>query len=469
MMPDMRIVASAARVAIGALAIVGSVQLTARAQTPEPVVLDFELTGVVDPFVADHVRDLIAEAQRRDVAAVLIEIDTPGGLSSSMREITEAILNSKVPVIGYVYPEGARAASAGTFILLSCPIAAMAPGTNVGAAHPVGLAGAVESEKATNDAAASIRAIADRYDRNADWAERAVRESVSASAEQALQLNVIDLIAPDVPSLLSEVDGTTVTVVGGQRVTLHTAGATLEPSELSLFASILHGFLDPNIAFVFFWFGLALLVLELFVPGGVAGTIGALMFVTSLVALGTLPVQLIGVALLVASVVFFVLELLHPGLGAPTIAGVVTLVLGGMFLFDRSGEVSVSPWVILPVAAFAILFFGYVVQQAVKTRRMRSTERSDRLVGSEALVTTGLTPVGVVRVASEDWTAESLAGTVAAGERVRVVGMKGLRLTVEPLERASATDAETDRSPPSAEERTEERAPSASAPEGGNP
>lgn len=436
----MRSVARIVRVAIGALAIVASVPLVTRAQTPSPVVLEFPLTGVVDPFVADHVRGLIAEAQHRDVAAVLLEIDTPGGLSSSMREITEAILNSKVPVIGYVYPEGARAASAGTFILLSCPVAAMAPGTNVGAAHPVGLAGAIESEKATNDAAASIRAIADRYDRNADWAERAVRESVSASAEEALRLNVIDLIAPDVPTLLADVDGRSVTVAAGERVTLHTAGATLEPSEMSAFASFFHAFLDPNIAFVFFWGGLALLVLELFIPGGVAGTVGALMLLTSFVALGMLPVQLIGVALLVASVVFFVLELLHPGIGAPSVAGAVTLVLGGLFLFDRSGDVSVSPLVIVPVAGFAILFFGYVVQQAMKTRRMRSAERSERLVGSEGIVTIELSPTGVVRVAAEDWTAESVAGRVPAGERVRVVAMHGLRLKVEPLEADAAME-----------------------------
>jgi membrane-bound serine protease (ClpP class) len=452
-------------VAIGAFAMVGSVPLAAHAQDAEPVVLEYELTGVVDPFVAEHVRGLIADANERDVAAVLLEIDTPGGLSSSMREVTEAILNSKVPVIGYVYPEGARAASAGTFILLSCPVAAMAPGTNVGAAHPVGLAGAVESEKATNDAAASIRAIADRYDRNADWAERAVRESVSASAEEALRLNVIDLIAPDVSTLLAEVDGTSVTVAGGEQVTLHTSGTTLEPSRMSIFASVFHAFLDPNIAFVFFWGGLALLVLELFVPGGVAGTLGALMLLTSLVALGMLPVQLIGVALLVASVVFFVLELLHPGVGAPTLAGVVTLVLGGLFLFDRSGEVSVSPWVIVPVAAFAILFFGYVVRQAMKTRRMRRVDPSERLLGSEGVVTSDLSPVGVVRVASEDWTAESLAGAVPAGSRVRVVAVRGLRLEVEPWDR-SATPESVDAAAASP---TEDHAPSPSAPEGGRP
>jgi membrane-bound serine protease (ClpP class) len=431
----MRSVARAGGVVTAAVAIMASIPMALQAQSASPVVIEVSLTGVVDPFVAHHVEGVVAEAEQRNAAAVLLEIDTPGGLSSSMREITQAILNAGVPVIGFVYPEGARAASAGTFILLSCPVAAMAPGTNVGAAHPVGLAGAVESEKATNDAAASIRAIADRYGRNADWAEKAVRESASVSAEEALHLDAIDLIAPDVPSLLAAVDGRTVTVAGGEQRTLDVAGATLEPSEMGVFASILHAFLDPNIAFLFFWLGLALLAIELFVPGGIAGTVGALMLLTSFVALGMLPVQLIGVALLIASVVFFILELIHPGIGAPTVGGVVTLILGGLFLFDPSTDVSVSPWLIVPVAGFAILFFGFVIQQAIRTRRMRSPERNERLVGSEGVVATELSPIGVVRVSSEEWTAESVGGPLVPGERVRVVAVEGLRLKVEPIER----------------------------------
>ncbi len=443
----MRNVSRAVRVTLAAIAIAVAFPLGASARPASPVVIEVPLSGVVDPFVANHVAGAIDEAESRGAAAVLLEIDTPGGLSSSMREITQAILNAKVPVIGYVFPEGARAASAGTFILLSCPVAAMAPGTNVGAAHPVGLAGAIESAKATNDAAASIRAIAERYGRNADWAEQAVRESASASAQQALDLGVIDLIEPDVPSLLEAVDGRTVAIGGGTEVTLHVAGATLERDTLGPFASFFHAFLDPNVAFIFFWLGLALLALELFVPGGIAGTVGALMLVTSFVALGMLPVQLIGVALLAASVVFFVLELLHPGIGLPTVGGVVTLVLGGLFLFDRSVPgASVSPWVIVPVAAFAVLFFGYVIQQAIRTRRMRGETRTDRLIGQEGEVTRELSPIGVVQVASEEWTAESVAGHLPAGERVRVVALQGLRLKVEPIEH---------------------RAPAAPAPEGG--
>jgi membrane-bound serine protease (ClpP class) len=407
----------------------------AGAQELSDSILEVRIEGVVDPFVADYVENAVADAEDEGAAAVLLTIDTPGGLISSMRQITQAILNSRVPVIGYVSPEGARAASAGTFILLACPVAAMAPATNVGAAQPVGLSGAIASEKAVNDAAKSIVAIAERQGRNAVWAESAVREAVSASAEEALDLGVIDLIAPDVPTLLADVDGTTVTVAGDEEVTLHVAGATIRERGLGAFVGFLHALLDPNLAFLFFWFGLALIVIEFFVPGGIAGTSGAIMLVASLVALGMLPVQLIGVAFLLASVGFFVLEVLHPGVGVPAVAGVITLMLGGWYLFDSSvPNVRVSPLVIVPVAAFAAFFFLVVVRSALQLRRRKVVSREEVLVGSEGTVVRDLDPVGVVKVASEEWTAEAVRGTPGRGERVRVVAMEGLRLKVEPAE-----------------------------------
>src|SRR6185503_5246037 len=348
--------------------------------------------------------------------------------------------NAKVPVIGYVSPSGARAASAGTFILLSTNVAAMAPATNVGAAQPVGLSGAVASEKAVNDAAEYIVSIAETRGRNAVWAESAVRDAESASAEEALQLGVIDLIAPDVPTLLADVNGMTVQV-SGEPVTLDVAGATVTEDTMGFFANLFHSLLDPNLAFVFFWLGLAFIVAEFFIPGGIVGTLGVLMFVASLVALGMLPVQIIGVVLLVASVVFFVLELLHPGVGLPAIAGVVCLVLGGLYLFDTSVPgVSVSPLVIVPVAIFAALFFLVVVRAAMRLRHRTSTTRDEELIGLEGIVLQDLHPTGVVQVASESWTAESVRGTPRKGDHVRVVEMEGLKLKVEPTE-APATAA----------------------------
>jgi membrane-bound serine protease (ClpP class) len=406
-------------------------------------VVELRVDGVVDPFVADYVEENIAAAQEQGAVAVLITIDTPGGLDSSMRQITQAILNSKVPVIGYVSPEGARAASAGTFILLSAPVAAMAPATNVGAAHPVGIAGAVASEKAVNDAVAYIRGIAEDQGRNVEWAESAVREADSISAEQALELGVIDLIAPDIPTLLADVDGTTVTVAGNEQVTLDLEGATIQEVSLGPFVGFLHALLDPNLAFIFFWVGLALIAIEFFVPGGIAGTIGVLMLITSLVALGMLPVQLIGVVLLVASIAFFALELLHPGVGLPAIAGVVCVVLGGLLLFDTSVPgVSVSPLVILPVAAFAAFFFLIVVRKAIAIRKMKVIGRDEQIVGQEGIVLQDLDPTGVVQVASEHWTASSVRGAPRKGDHVRVVQMDGLRLKVEPVEAPATASAE---------------------------
>lgn len=407
----------------------------AAAQQLEGSVLELRIDGVVDPFVADYVRDGIADATAQHAAAVLLTIDTPGGLDSSMREITQAILNAGVPVIGYVSPQGARAASAGTFILLSTHVAAMAPATNVGAAQPVGLSGAVASEKAVNDAAEYIVSIAETRDRNAVWAESAVRDAASASAEEALELGVIDLIAPSVSALLADVDGQTVQLADGQQVVLDVAGAPIRERDLGGFVGFLHALLDPNLAFIFFWAGLALIAIEFFVPGGIAGTIGGLMFVASLVALGMLPVQLIGVAFLLASVVFFVLELLHPGIGLPAIAGVVSILLGGWFLFDSTVPgVQVSPLVIVPVAGFAAFFFLVVVRSAMKLRHREVITRDQTLVGTEGTVIRDLQPVGVVNVAAEEWTAETVRGEPRRGDRVRVVSMDGLTLKVEPVE-----------------------------------
>lgn len=398
-------------------------------------VVEVPLEGVVDPFVADHIVREIDRAGAGGAAAVLLTIDTPGGLESSMREITQAILNARVPVVAYVAPAGARAASAGTFILLAAHVAAMAPGTNVGAAHPVGLQGAIASEKATNDAAAYIRSLAETRGRNAAWAEDAVRRSVSASATEALELGVIDLIAPSVPALLREIDGRRIELADGRAVVLATTGAPIIREGLGGLRGLLHALLTPELAFVFFWLGLAFLVTELFVPGGVVGTVGAVMLLAAIVALGMLPVTLLGIVLLLASIVFFVLELKHPGIGGLALGGVVCLLLGGWLLFGEQARIS---WfVIVPVAALASAFFLVVVRAAIRMRRSAVEMRDERLVGREGVVVRDLAPTGVVQLASEEWTAEAVRGAPAAGERVRVVRVDGLKLFVEPLEAPS--------------------------------
>ena len=434
---------SPARTLVGAMLLVAGLASMASAQSAESSVIHLSLEGVVDPFVADYLRDGIEDAS--DADAVLLTIDTPGGLDSSMREITKAILGSKVPVLCYVAPEGARAASAGAFILLACPVAAMAPATNVGASTPVGIGGVTLSKKIEEDAAATMRDLAERRGRNADLASRFVTESKSITAQEALDGDIIDLIAHSDRALLEEVDGRVVDVVDGATAELRTAGAAIQDVDMTPGAAFFHDLFDPNLAFLFFWLGLALLVLELIVPGHVfSGTIGTILLLTAIASFGLLPVRLIGIALLVASIVFFVIELKVPGLGLWSAAGIAALVLGGLFLFDPSGGVRVSPFAIVPVAAFMALFFGFVVAKALAMRHLPPAQGPDAVVGREGVVLTGgLDPDGVVRVAAEQWKATSASGPIPEGSRIRVTRLDGLVLTVEPFdpEHASTGDA----------------------------
>jgi membrane-bound serine protease (ClpP class) len=419
------------RAAVGAALLVAALASGARAQAPEAVVR-LSLEGVVDPFVADHLSRGIREA--RDAPAILVTIDTPGGLDSSMRQIIKAIRASATPVICYVAPQGARAASAGAFILMACHVAAMAPATNVGASTPVGVGGVTLSRKVEEDAAATMQTLAEERGRNAELARTFVTESRSITAREALEGGVIDVIADSERGLLDRVDGTRVDVAGGGAVTLETAGVPIRDVPMGTGVGILHALFDPNLAFIFFWLGLALIVLELIVPGHVfSGTVGTILLILSIVSFGLLPVRLIGIALLVASVVFFVIELKVPGLGVWSAAGIAALVLGGLFLFDPAGGARVSPFVIAPVAAFMALFFGFVVSKALAMRHLPPAQGPEAIVGRDGVVLgSGLDPEGVVRVAAEEWKAVSAAGPIPGGSRIRVTRIDGLVLTVEP-------------------------------------
>ena len=424
-----------------AFLLVGTVLGVASAQTETAApIVHLEATGVVDPFLADYLVSGIEQANEDEAAGVLITIDTPGGLSSSTRDITQAILNSEVPVITYVAPSGARAASAGTYLLMAGSVAAMAPGTNVGAAHPVGISGAIPQEKATNDAAASLVSIAETRGRSTEFAEAAVVDSLSISAEQALEDDVIDLVAPDTQTLLTDIDGMQVPVADGT-ATLATADAPVVEESMSWFFGFLHALLSPDIAFLFFWLGLIFVILEFFIPGGVLGGVGGLMLLASVVAIGMLPVQLLGLAFLVAAVILLLIELQAPGLGIPAIAGVLCLVAGGLTLFDPDvPNAQVSPWVIFIVAALVIGFFGFAIQAALRMRN-RPVANSMDLAGQVGVVLTRIDPEGTIRVGAEEWTAELPDGAdaIPLGEKVRVRQVKGLRLLVEPL---AASDAE---------------------------
>jgi membrane-bound serine protease (ClpP class) len=413
----------------------------AQAATSRSVVA-LTLDGVVDPFEASYLTSEIRAAGDKAASAIVITIDTPGGLDSSMRQIIKAILSSSVPVVCYVSPEGARAASAGTFILTACDIAAMAPGTNVGAASPVGVSGVTEQRKVENDAAAYIRSLAEQKGRNPDWAERAVTHAASVSAQEALRLNVIDLVASNERDLLARIDGRAV-IKNGRSLSLHTAGAGIEERSLPVAFSLLHHLFTPDLAFLFFYLGIGLLITELLHPGlSIPGVLGVASLLAAFTAFGMLPVQLVGIVLLLVSAGFLLLELKHPGINFAGIAGIVTLVLGGLLLFNSTiPGAGVSPWTIAPVAVVMALYLAIVVPAVMRARHLPALTGPERLVGAQGLATTAIDPRGTARVASELWTVDSVGGPIARGAVVKVVGAEGLRLKVEPVTEPEETEA----------------------------
>jgi membrane-bound serine protease (ClpP class) len=412
----------------------------ARAQTPspaaqQPTVRVLQLHGAVDPFVAGYLKRGIEAANRAGDRAVVISINTPGGLDSSMRAIVSAIGSSRVPVLCWTGPSGARAASAGTFVMMACSRNAMAPGTEIGAAHPVGIRGSIEGQKTTNDAAALLKDLASNNGYNEDFATDAVQRSVSFPASEAVKQSppVTNQIASSIPQFLQDSNGLPVKVLGGtQQVTLDTAGAAIQEQAPGLGVGLLHSLIDPNLVFIFFYLGIILIVVELLHPGvSVPGILGTLLLVISIVSFGILPVQLGGVALLVASAVLYLLELKHPGIGLPAIGGTICLILGGLLLFDPSVPgPRVSRWVVFVLPTLVVAFFAIIVQAALEARRQPPMIDVDQLYGEEGVALTDLAPRGEVRLGGEHWSAEAIAETIPAGTVVRVVGRSGLRLQV---------------------------------------
>ena len=426
--------------AVAAVLGLGTGILQARADSSASTVMGLQLTGVVDPFLANYIAGGIHEANNRGDAAVLITIDTPGGLDSSMREITQAILGSRIPVLCYTSPEGARAASAGTFVMEACPVAAMAPGTNIGAAHPVGVSGAIEIEKVTNDAAAYIRSLAQQWGRNADAAEQAVRKATSWSAPDAIAIHLVDVMAASEGTLLNVVGGCTAPatpittgLLAKSGPVSGLCGAAIEDRRMGFGASLLHSLITPDFAFIFFYAGIILIIVEFLHPGiSVPGIVGALFLVFSFVSIGMLPVRLSGVILLILSALCFLVELKHPGLGLPLIGGLVFLIFGALFLFNSAvANASVSLWLIGVVAAALALFFLFVVRGVLAARHLPKNQVPTKtLVGMTGVTINDLMPDGRVRVNHENWTAESDGGGIPAETEIRVLEVKGLRLIV---------------------------------------
>lgn len=410
------------------------------------VVLVARIDGAINPITERYVDRVLDEAESRKVAAVVFTIDTPGGLIDSTYKITARMLTASVPVITFVSPTGARAASAGTFITLAGNIAAMAPATNIGAAHPVDSSGAdIQGDlrlKAENDAVAHIVNIAKTRGHNEQWAEDAVRKSVSIGVDEAVRLKVVDLAAADVTDLLAKIDGRSVTTAAGA-VRLATASATQTDAGPGPLESLLHFIVDPQIAVLLFTIGTYGIIFELSNPSLLfPGIIGVIAVVLALFAFGTLDANAAGVALMVFAVLLFVAEIKIVSHGLLTAGGVAALVVGTIILFPPVPTLpglrsNVDPIVIATVALVSGGFFFYVARFAVSIRHLRWAGGTPAVVGATGVAKSEIGPNGVAYVAGEDWSARSDAGPIAKGSPLRVKRKEGLRLIVEPAQDSS--------------------------------
>lgn len=391
--------------------------------------------GSINPGLAEFIIDSLRQAEKDQSQALVIQLDTPGGLDASMRQINQAIVNSTVPVIVYVSPKGARAASAGALITLAAHVAAMAPGTNIGAAHPVSLGlgkmDKVMGEKVVNDMVAYGRGLAQERGRNADWVEKAVRKSVSIPAKEAVRLKVVDLTAENLDDLLAKVNHLPVQVAGKTQ-RLQTVGAPVREIPEGLRTRILKHIADPNIAFILMMLGLAGLYFELAHPGVVLpGVVGALSLLLAFYAFQTLPINFIGLLLILLAFVFFILEFKVTSYGLLSLGGVISLLLGSMMLF-RGGEtgMEVSWTVLIPTVVIISLFFIAVAGLVFRSHLRRSMTGSAGLVGEKGVAFTDLDPNGQVFVHGEYWQAMSEV-PIQAGEPIEVIKVINLKLLVQ--------------------------------------
>jgi len=415
-------------------------------ERPRPFVNVATISGPINPASSDYLQKVIARSADEGAAAVLVELDTPGGLLASTKDIIQAILNARVPVIVYVAPHGAWAGSAGTFVTLAAHVAAMAPGTSIGAAHPVGVGAPsgprpadekgrdYAAEKAENFTAAFIESIARERKRNVEWAVKAVRESVAIPPDEALRIGVIDLVAADRAELLARIDGRDLTVAGSPRK-LSVAGAELRSIDMTLVTRLFDVLANPDIAVLLILAGILGLYVELTTPGVILpGVAGAVCLVLGFISLQILPFSWLGLLLLFGGIALVVAELFVTSFGLLFALGVACFLLGGSMLFDRplESDLNVSFWTVLVPAVAAVTIFGAVVVFAVgRTLRRAPVAGVDELVGRIGRAVTALAPEGTVFVRGEHWTARA-EGPVTEGSKVEIVAVEGMRLRVRP-------------------------------------
>jgi membrane-bound serine protease (ClpP class) len=405
-----------------------------------PVFDVITISAVITPPIAEYVVQSIGEAAKNGAEGLIIRLDTPGGLDLAMRDIAKGILNAPLPVIVYVAPSGARAASAGVIITVAAHIAAMAPGTNIGAAHPVGLGigGGMDktmSKKVENDAVAYVRGIANKRARNEEWVEKAVRKSESITAEEALRLKVIDYVATDLNRLLEKLDGREVTLAAGKKI-IKTKGAVLNEKLMGVRQKVLSALSDPNIAYILLLIGLAGLYFEFSNPGVILpGVIGGISLIMAFFAMQTLPVNYAGVALIIFAIILFIAEIKVISHGILTIGGIISLVIGSLMLFQAPDpSLRVSWGVLIPAVTITALFFIAVIAIAVKAQLRPRQGGQEGMRGEEGLAITDIHAEGKVLIHGEHWNAISGA-PVTRGSKIRVIHVENLKVKVEPIEK----------------------------------
>lgn len=406
---------------------------SATAQTDEPRVLVATVDSAITPVIANYLTDAVGRAERDGFDALVVRLDTPGGLDTSMRSIVQRFLAAEVPVVVYVSPDGARAASAGAIITFAAHVAAMAPGTAIGASTPVDLEGGDVARKVVNDAAAFAESIAQVRGRNVDFAIDTVRSGRSAAANEAMALGAVDLVSPSITDLLESIDGTRV-VVGSERraVTLHTAGADEIKDDLGLLQRVQQLLADPNLAFLFLSIGTLGLIYELASPGvGAGGAVGVILILLALFGLSVLPVNAVGLLLLAVAAALFVAELFAPGVGVAAAGGTLALILSGVFLFRDTPGVAVSATVIGPVALVVGTAVVLAGRLALRSRQMPSTTTGrERFIGQILTVERTDGQRGQALVEGAWWNLRSTTGPLETGLQVRIVDVDGLDLVV---------------------------------------
>jgi len=421
------------------IALLAGVLLSVAVSASSQPVRVLHVEGVIVPIVADYIDRGISQAEKENAAVCIIELDTPGGLLDSTETIVKRIMNAGVPVVVYVSPKGAWAASAGTFITLSAHIAAMTPGTTIGAAHPVAGGGEEipedQMKKITEFSAKWMETIAQERGRNIDEAKLAVTESRSFTDIDALNANIIDLRADNLDSLISQIDGWEVTLANGREVTIDTAGYELARREMSFSERFLHAISNPNIAYILLSIGSLGIMAEIYNPGMFfPGITGAISLLLAFYALNVLEARWGGILLILLAFGLFVGEVLTTTFGLFTTGGVVALVLGSLILFPGGGALfQVSPWLIAVVVILVAAFFAFVVHRVIRIHRRQAYTGREELVGKTGVVKATLDPEGMVLFKGELWTAVSERGKVKLGEEVIITKVEGLKLYVKKI------------------------------------